>query len=778
MEKRGAVITDEALIGQQVDQYLILEKIGKGGGGSVYLAEDTTLGRRAALKFFAAGEFDTKKAWDRILSEARLAAALDHPFICKVYSVGNYQKNPFIGMEFVEGRTLKDRLKEGPLSIKQALRTGIEIAEALAKAHERGIIHRDLKPANLAFTPEGHIKVLDFGLAMRIPRVVDDAETEDSIPVLRGTLAYMSPEQLAGDPLDARSDIFSFGIILYEMIAGIHPFRRANALETLIAIRETAQDPLRMYAPNCSPELEATISMMLSKEKTRRYGSVEVVLDHFVRIAEQWSSIALGESELRSLAVLPFRNLSTDPENEYFSDGITEEIITRLSQASGLRVISRASMMRYKGSHKDLRTIGVELGVDAVLEGSIRREGNHLRIVCSLVEVASERQIWAEIFDRQFEDLFAVQAEVTGEIASALETGFTVRERRHPGRGRPRSLDAYNSYLKGRYFQKKMSAEDLEKAIRCFRQAIQEDPSYAPALAGLSTCYADAGHFGYLSEEEAFAKAKSTAEEALKLDYNLPEAHTSYGFVRFYDWEWASAERAFQRAIKLNANYADAHVFYSWCLVPLARWGEALREARAALHVDPLSVFASVNLGWVLLCMAHFDEAIEHFESTIEMDPLNRYAKSLLAFALQGQGRLDETIEILEKWAWAKPLLGWGYAAAGRKGEASLLLSDLIDPPAKESYSPAQIALIYLFLGEVNEGIAWLERAFNSHDTQLVHLRANIFAAKYFTHPRIENIYEKMGLEPSIEQVYKQMGGYLASPGVHEEIAQSKNAGR
>ncbi len=768
----------KSLIGQKVDQYLILARIGKGAAGSVYLAQDTSLGRRAALKFLPTVGPDSENARDRILSEARLAAALDHPYICKVYSVGEYKDQAYIGMEFIEGRTLKERLKQGPLPIKQALKTGIEIAEALVKAHEGGIVHTDLKPGNLAYTPEGHIKVLDFGLAIRLPELLEEDETEDSIPVLRGTPAYMSPEQIVGMTLDARSDIFSLGVVLYEMIAGNHPFRRASVLETLVAIRESLQDPLRMYTPNCPAELEIVVSRMLSKGREQRYDSVRDVLTDLVRISDARSRTSLGESEALSLAVLPFVNLSPDPDYEYFTDGITEEIITRLSEASGLRVISRTSMMRYKNSNKDLRTIGVELGVDAVLEGSIRREGSHLRIVCKLVEVPSEKQIWAEIYDRQVADLIAVQGEVTNEIASALKTGFIVSERKKPGNGKTSSLETYNLYLKGRFFQKRMSAEDLDKAIRCFEQVLERDPLCAPALAGLSTCYADAGHFGYMSEKEAYFKARIAAQKALELDSDLPEAHVSYGFVRFYDWEWSDAERAFQRAIKINPNYVDAHVLYSWCLVPLARWREALREARAALHVDPLSVLASVNLGWVLLCMAHFEEAIEHFEATIEIDPSNRYARSLLAFALQGKGKPDDAIAVLEKWAWTKPLLGWAYAGTGRMEKATRLLEEVINPSGDESCSPAQIALIYLLLDDIENGVTWLERAFENHDTQLIHLRANVLAARYFTHPRVEKIFEKMGLEPKIERVYQRMEGYLASPRILSEISEAARSYR
>jgi len=703
-----------------------------------------------------------------------LAAALDHPYICKVYSIGEYQGHSFIGMEFVEGRTLKERLKEGSIPIKQVLKTGIEIAEALAKAHESGIIHRDLKPGNLAYTLEGHIKVLDFGLALKITRLLDDADTEDLTPVLRGTPAYMSPEQIACIPLDVRSDIFSFGVILYEMITGIHPFRLSNTLETLVAIQEVQQDPVHQYAADCPPALEMIVSKMMAKEREERYSSVKSILDELVRVSEEWSSIVREEPERKSLAVLPFLNLSTSPDNEYFSDGITEEIITRLAQVSGLRVISRTSVMRYKGSEKDLRTIGAELGVDAVLEGSVRREGENLRIVCKLVEVATERQIWAEIFDRDVADLFTVQSEVTNEIASALRTSLTVPERKRLTVGKTKNLAAYNLYLKGRYFLNKMSAEDLKIASRYFQRALQKDPVYAHALAGLSTCYANAGHFGYMSDKEAFSKAKKTAQKALELDDRLPEAHTSYGFVRFYEWEWLSAERAFQRAIQINPNSVDAHVLNSWCLVPLARWEEALKEARAALQVDPLSVFAGVNLGWILLCLAHFDEAIEQFEATIELDPMNRYARSLLAFALQGKGKLDEAIGILEQWAWSKPLLGWAYAAADRKEEVHQLLREISSPVEGESHSPAQVALIYFFLGDIENGLTWLDRAFQEHDTQLVHVRANIFAARYFTHPKAEEIYERMGLEPKIEKVYQRMEGYLAYPRIFSDIAEAE----
>lgn len=763
----------DPLLGRKVGAYRILERIGKGGEGAVYLADDPSLDRKVALKFLLSGDPESEQTRSRILSEARLAAAIDHPYICKIYGLGEYEGQTFISMEFVQGRTLKNRLREGPLTLRSALRTVIEVAEALVEAHDLGIIHRDLKPGNLIQTPGGHTKILDFGLARRVVPMLGGDQAGRSPQVLLGTPAYMSPEQIIGCSLDGQTDIFSLGSIFYEIVTGINPFLRSTLRETLSAVRDARQEPVYRYRPECPERLQRVIERMLTKEREERYGSARALLADLVKISKARLSVSGADPKVRSLAVLPFLNLSPKKENDYLSVGIMEEIIARLSQVPNLRVISRTTAMRYRDSKLDVRSIGVEIGVDAVLEGSIRKEGNRLRIVCRLVDVASEAQTWAEVFDRRIEDMFAFQTELTKEIAFALETTISNRDSLRTSGREKTNAKAYQFYLKGRHFLNKMSPQGLRRAISYFNQTLEEDPFYAPALAGLSTCYAELGHFGYMSEKEAYPKAMKAAAQALELEDNLPEAHTSSGFVCFYDWEWAAAVKAFRKAIQINPNYSDAHVFYSWCLVPLGRWSEALSEARTAMHVDPLSELASVNLGWILLCLARYEEAREQFASTIELEPLNRYARTLLAFALQGQGQLDRAIDILEKWAWSKPLLGWAYASAGRIDETRELLEEVTGPSQEDTYSPAQIALIYHFLGETDNALTWLETALKEHDTQLIHVRANVFASTLFTHNRAKEVYRKMGLEPEIVRLYQQMEGYLGAPRILAEITET-----
>ena len=693
----------------------------------MYLAEDTSLDRKVALKFLPEGSAEDPAARERFVREARAAAAIDHPYVCKIYEAGVVNRRPFISMEFVEGETLLDRFSKGPMPLKEGLRVGVEIAEALAKAHEKGVVHRDLKPSNIMLTRDEHVKVVDFGLAKRI--LADDAETVSILErtwtgPLAGTLNYMSPEQLRASPVDHRTDIFSLGVIFYEMFSGVHPFRKDSAMETAGAILREPPAPLFSYCKTCPSFLEQIVSKMLSKGLAGRYTSVRELLGNLRELQEKPERRWPERPVVSSLAVLPFVNRSADKDNEFFSDGITEDIIAELSKISDLRVISRTSVMRYKGVERDLKEVGRELGVQTVLEGSVRRAGSRVRIVSTLIDAETDRPLWAETYDRELEDVFAIQSEVSRQIAVALKASLAPLRAERQKRDESRQPEAYSLYLRGRFFMNKLTAEGIQQGVQYFKKVLEIDPNSAKSYAGISTCYANAGHFGLLPLAESFPKAKAAAQKALELDENLAEAHASMALVMlFYDWDWDGAERGFTRAIELNPNFAEAHTLYSWYLIARKRFPEAVREAQEAVQLDPLSIVANTNLGWVLAFAGRYDEGIEQTKKAIEMEPNFLPSVNLLGYIYLLQGAYGEGVRLIERSHWDKAHLGQAYAVAGQYDAGRAVLKEIADPSFSGFRSPLEISLLCFLLGELDQGFEWLERAYEAHDNRIVYLR-------------------------------------------------------
>ncbi len=744
--------------GEKFSHYVVLRKLGQGGMGEVYLAEDTSLDRKVALKVLPEGSAEDFAARERFIREARAAAAIDHPYICKVYEAGVCNQRPFISMEFVEGETLLDRLSGGPVPLKEGLHVGVEIAEALSRAHEKGVVHRDLKPSNIMLTRDGHVKVVDFGLAKRV--LADDAETISVLErsrsqpgSLMGTLNYMSPEQLRTAPVDHRTDIFSLGVIFYEMFSGCHPFRKGSAMETAGAILREPPEPLSMYSKTCPPFLEQIVSKMLCKELAGRYTSARELLGNLRELQEKPEPTA---PQLRpvvsSIAVLPFVNRSADKDNEYFSDGITEDIIAEISKISDLRVISRTSVMRYKGVERDLKEVGRELGVQTILEGSVRRAGARVRIVSTLIDVEADRHLWAETYDRNMEDIFAIQSEVSRHIAIALKANLAPLRAERQRRDESRQPEAYSFYLRGRFFMNKLTPEGIQQGIQYFKKVLEIDPNSARSYAGIATCFANAGHFGFLPLAESFPEAKVAAQRALELDENLAEAHASMALVKlFYDWDWDGAERGFTRAIELNPNFAEAHTLYSWYLIARKRFPEAIREAQEAVQLDPLSIVANTNLGWVLAFAGRYDEGIEQTKKAIEMDPNFLPGVNVLGYIYLLQGAYGQGVPLIEKSHWDKAHLGQAYAVAGQHDAARAVLKEIADPSFSGLRSPLEISLLCFLLGELDQGFEWLERAYEAHDNRIVYLRN--FAELHHIEscradPRYATMVRRLGLEP------------------------------
>jgi serine/threonine-protein kinase len=706
------------MTGQTIGRYTLLPKIGQGGMGEVYLARDTVLERKVAIKVLSSVDDADPIARRRFLREAKAAASLDHPFICKVYEAGEFQGRVFIAMEFIEGETLEARLQRERPRMGEALHIFKEIAEALSTAHLSGLIHRDLKPSNIMIGSNGHIKVLDFGLAQRIIASEDQTVTANSF--MGGTLAYMSPEQVSGRLLDQRSDIFSLGIICYEMLTGMHPFRRSTSLQTAMAILNEEPTPANHYQSAIPPNLMAALSRMLTKGPEARYAQVgEVLTELREEGAISLTSPANARPGILSIAVLPLVNMSPDPEQEYFSDGMTEDIIRELSRIPGVKVLARTSIMRFKNSQKPIAQIGEELGVTNILEGSVRRSGNRVRISAGLVDVETTTQTWSDVYDRDLTDVLAIQSEVSRQIAKALRMTLTSTPSRS-ARQKHFNVDAYQSYLKGMYLLNKLAPDSVEKSIRFFEEALTFDPADARAYAGISYANCMLGHFDFHKPQLVFPRAKAAALRAFELDPRLIETHICMGLTQmFHDWDWSGAKTSFRQALALNANSADAHLYYSWCLLMTQEGEEAVEEARHALDLDPLSPTARTNLAHCLADTSRFEESMALSLKTIELDPYYGPAYVILGFALLGSGQTERAFEYLEKWSWRKSIKGLSYGFAGRKREALAVLDQLLSPDSQEPIRPSEIGLIYFMVGELDQARWWFDRAFEEHDYML-----------------------------------------------------------
>jgi serine/threonine protein kinase/Tfp pilus assembly protein PilF len=720
------------MIREQVSHFLVLRKLGQGGMGEVYLADDTSLDRKVALKFLPEGAHKDERLRERFLQEARAAAAIDHPYVCKIYEAGVANGKAFIAMEFVEGETLRDLMREGPPRREEALRLGLEIVEALAKAHEKGVVHRDLKPSNIMVTPDRHVKVVDFGLAKRI--VVLDGQTISNtgadLALTRtgaviGTFTHISPEQLCGREVDARTDLFSLGLIFYELLTGVHPFQRPSPMETAMAILHDTAPPLRERSSECPFQLEQIVAKMISKEVQARYQSArEIIRD----LRDLNSASSSGFAEVRrvtaSIAVLPFVNRSADTEYEYFSDGMTEELIVRLSKIGDLRVISLGSVMHFKRSDKTPGQIGRELGVETILEGSVRHAGDRVRISSTLAEVGTTTQLWAETYDGDAKDVFAIQSEVSEQIALALQTRFPSLRQKQPARPRePANLEAYHLCLKGYHSMTAGTPEGIQQSIRYFRKALDLDPTYARSYSGMATCYAWAGHSSFIPPKTAFSLSNASAKKALEFDPELAEAHASMALVSlFYDWNWERAEQGFRRAIALNANLAEAHVMYSKLLTREFRFDEAIREAQQGLDLDPLSPSVSTNLAWALCFAGRYDDAIEQIHRTLQLNPDYLPARPLLAQVYLLKERYAEAIAILERWTSATAHLGAAYALGGNYEAAHKVLKEITHPGQSVHRSSFDIGLLCLYLDDSDDGFRWLEKACDERDNKLIFL--------------------------------------------------------
>ena len=791
------------VVGEKFAHYKVQSAIGAGGMGEIYRARDTRLKRDVAIKILPENLTQDASAIERFMREAFAASALNHPNILTIFDIGEHDNIHFIATEFVEGQTLRRKMESSSLNVAEALDIAVQIAGALIAAHDAGIVHRDIKPENIMLRNDGYVKVLDFGIAKLTERepLEFDAEAITLIQAMTspgmilGTAFYMSPEQARGLAVDARSDIFSLGVVIYEVITGQLPFSGATMSDVIASILKSEPKPFSEIVKNVPPELDRSIAAALNKNREERYQTMkgflsdlkqirqrlefETELQRFngsnhtfavgaeISFAEQATQIlpknlflptrkTRTRKAIDSLAVLPLVNASGDANTEYLSDGITECIINSLSKLPKLRVVPRSTVFRYKGRETDLQETGNELGVRAVFAGRIVQVGESLIVKAELVDIANEAQIWGEQYRREMTDIFTLLEDIAEDISEKLRLKLSGEEKKQLAKRYTENTEAYQFYLKGRYFvTTKRTEEWIKKGIEYFQKAIDLDPNYALAYSGISEAYAFlASSTGGWSPRKAYPKAKAAALKALELDDALGEAHCSLGFAYLlYDWNFAEAEREFKRAIELSPNYPNAHDGYGFYLKAVGRHTEAIEKCKQVQQLDPLSPFAHVSLGYAYYFARDYEKAIDECNKALEMDKNSTFAYRNLGLAYLQQGKYNDAIIALSdavKYSCGglafESYLGFAYAVANKRAEALEVLASLEDID-KERYVPAyNFAMIYAGLGDFDKAFDLMEQACKEHSGFLPFLKVEPAVNCLRGDSRFQDLLKRIGL--------------------------------
>jgi serine/threonine-protein kinase len=759
------------VIDRVVSHYRIIDKLGEGGMGVVYKAQDTRLGRCVALKFLPDHLLANPQSIGRFRREACAISALNHPNICTLYDIGEEQDQPFIVMEFLEGRTLASHIREGPLESSKLGNLAIQIASALGAAHEKGIIHRDIKPANVFIGENGQVKLLDFGLAKLVEQAAHATgeasgnQTEGPLTapgVGVGTPCYMSPEQLLNKDLDARSDIFTVGVLLYEMATGDLPFKGKDLWGVFKAILNDSPRPPRQKNPNIPEQVDLIILKALEKERELRYQSAAELAADLKQLGRgedltHARAASRSQDHQPSIAVLPFVNMSPDPENEYFGDGLAEELINALVQLRGLRVAARTSAFSFKAAQQSISDIGRQLHVDSILEGSVRKVGKRIRVTAQLINTADGYHLWSERYDREMEDIFDLQDEITHAIVEKLKVKLEAHSGGLSVKRHTENVEAYNLYLKGRYHLNQRTEQSLVRAIECFEQAAIEDRGYAMPHAGLAEAYillnVDCPRlFCERNPAELVAKARGAAQRAIELGGESAEAHVALALVNFrLDWNWKEAEDEFLRAIELDEEFATGHHQYAMFLSSLGRLEEALVQIRRAHELDPHSPIIATAVGRILHFCRRYDEAIEQCQRTVELNPQFPGGYFDLGLAYIEKGRHSEALSAFKKMGELTGnqksglmLLAWGRM--GEEKKAFEILEELSEKSNGQYVPPLSLAFLNMELGNLNTAMDLLEEGYAVRDSNLLYLQCEPAFDPLREDPRFQNLLSRMNL--------------------------------
>jgi serine/threonine-protein kinase len=790
------IVASAIQIGQNLRQYRIVSRIGEGGMGVVYLAHDERLDRDVALKFLPAGALAEDLARRRFRNEALALAKLNHPNIATLYDFDTQDSVDFLVTEYIPGLNLSAKLAGGPLSEKELIRLAGQFAEGLASAHAAGVVHCDLKPANIRITPDARLKILDFGLAKLLwPSATASTESVLQPADGAGTLPYISPEQLKGHLPDARSDVYSAGTVLYEMASGKRTFPESSPYTLMQAILSETPPAPRELNRELSPEAERIILKCLDKDPDHRYQSAVDLCVDLRRLAtpttttitrplptyrNRWKKMAwpavvtvgliaaivaldvggLREallhrftSRITSIAVLPLENLSGDPQQEYFADGMTEALISDLAQISALRVISRTSSMSYKGAKKSLREFARELNVDAVVEGTVQRSEGRVKIHADLIRARSDQPMWGKSYEQDARDVLKLQDDVARAIAGEIQIKLTAQEKARLTQARVIDPKVHELYLLGRYYWNKRTKDGLLQSIHNLQQAIERDPNYALAYAALADSYNLLPDVAGVPSSEAFPQARAAALKALDLQSDLAEAHTALASVKEdYDWDWTGAEQAYKQAISLNPGYEVAHAWYSNLLVELGRMPEALAEAKKAQELDPLSGFINANLAAVLYFSGEYEQAIDQCLKTLAVDPGNARAHRNLARVYLQQHLYPKAVLELNTALALSPEnpeylseLGYTFGVSGRTQEARAVLNNLRE--GRKAASPFNLAVVHMGLGEKDQALELLQKAVQQKAPSVVTLKVSPIFESLRSDPRFHVLLRKVGVE-------------------------------